>query len=277
MGKSKLTLNNVQSDIVLGENAGIRLHHDLNEATKSIYVLSPYVSSNFTDLLITKSYQGVNVMLISTDDRAAAYDKTGQRDNIARVYAQTCFTDNDEALRKQQALSKIQKKRRLLNFVTMFVCIFIGFMFRNRIETYENIFLYILAAEERKYLFSLFVFFPIMIAYGNLKHDQEKARKIKLYSYSYRTLIDFKIIKRNNSSMIHTKLYIIDDSIAYLGSLNFTNNGLHRNVESAIRISSIEDVKKLKEYYLSFLESGSGIEFYSVDEIARMYFTEKSY
>ena len=44
-------------------------------------------------------------------------------------------------------------------------------------------------------------------------------------------------------------MYIIDDEIAYLGSLNFTANGTKNNYETRIRIS---DQRAVKELYREF-------------------------
>ena len=44
-------------------------------------------------------------------------------------------------------------------------------------------------------------------------------------------------------------MYLIDDGIAYLGSLNFTGNGTKNNYETRIRI---EDRKAVKDLLVEF-------------------------
>ena len=47
---------------------------------------------------------------------------------------------------------------------------------------------------------------------------------------------------------IHNKIYVIDNQIAYLGSMNLTSNGMSSNVETRIRISDIGIVSGLDTY-----------------------------
>jgi phosphatidylserine/phosphatidylglycerophosphate/cardiolipin synthase-like enzyme len=48
---------------------------------------------------------------------------------------------------------------------------------------------------------------------------------------------------------LHEKLYLIDDRIAYLGSLNFTEYGMVSHHETCLKIENEETVKSLCEYY----------------------------
>lgn len=49
--------------------------------------------------------------------------------------------------------------------------------------------------------------------------------------------------------MIHSKIFIIDERIAYGGSLNFTNSGLFRNFESRVRITDPGAVKGMDDLF----------------------------
>lgn len=86
-------------------------------------------------------------------------------------------------------------------------------------------------------------------------------KSISVYTYSYRTPfpilfvidpIDIKPsegIKYSNNAFFHVKLFIIDEEIAFLGSINLTTKGMKYNVESCITIEDIEVVKKLSNFY----------------------------
>ncbi|KMQ69454.1 hypothetical protein ACM39_03075 [Chryseobacterium sp. FH2] len=50
-----------------------------------------------------------------------------------------------------------------------------------------------------------------------------------------------------NTTFIHSKIYIIDDEIAYMGSLNFTGSGVKENHETRIRTSDPNAVAKIIE------------------------------
>jgi len=66
----------------------------------------------------------------------------------------------------------------------------------------------------------------------------------------YSQLFPFKVyvskIKNKNFGgiFLHSKIYIIDEKILYLGSLNFTYSGTTTNYESRIRITDINVIKK---------------------------------
>ena len=46
--------------------------------------------------------------------------------------------------------------------------------------------------------------------------------------------------------LVHAKLYVIDKKVAFLGSLNFTNEGLFDNFETCVRVDKSEDVRNLE-------------------------------
>lgn len=47
--------------------------------------------------------------------------------------------------------------------------------------------------------------------------------------------------------MIHAKIVVINQKISYIGSHNITTSGLHRNIETSIRIVSEKIAQKLQE------------------------------
>ncbi len=47
------------------------------------------------------------------------------------------------------------------------------------------------------------------------------------------------------NTYLHSKIYIIDDEIAYLGSLNFTGGGTRNNYETRVRLSDAPSVQKM--------------------------------
>jgi phosphatidylserine/phosphatidylglycerophosphate/cardiolipin synthase-like enzyme len=78
-------------------------------------------------------------------------------------------------------------------------------------------------------------------------------KKIRIYNYYYEQLFPFRVfvspfnrqIKRVSSFFIHSKIYIIDNEIAYLGSLNYSKSGLETNFESRVRITDSKVVSEL--------------------------------
>jgi phosphatidylserine/phosphatidylglycerophosphate/cardiolipin synthase-like enzyme len=52
-----------------------------------------------------------------------------------------------------------------------------------------------------------------------------------------------------SDTFIHGKIYLIDDQIAYLGSLNFTESGTKYNYETRIRTTDPNAIKEIKEEF----------------------------
>jgi phosphatidylserine/phosphatidylglycerophosphate/cardiolipin synthase-like enzyme len=75
----------------------------------------------------------------------------------------------------------------------------------------------------------------------------------RIYHYTYKQLFPFKVfISPNNGNsfnktFIHSKIYVIDDEIAYMGSLNFTGKGIKDNHETRIRTADPNAVAKIVE------------------------------
>jgi phosphatidylserine/phosphatidylglycerophosphate/cardiolipin synthase-like enzyme len=65
----------------------------------------------------------------------------------------------------------------------------------------------------------------------------------------YNYLFDTVVCKGHSKCFLHEKLYLIDDSVAYLGSLNFTENGMVSKYETCLKIENEKTVKSLCEYY----------------------------
>ncbi|MDF0716960.1 phospholipase D family protein [Muricauda sp. 334s03] len=83
-----------------------------------------------------------------------------------------------------------------------------------------------------------------------------------MFSYSYEPIFPLKVIKPNNSfgqraTYLHSKMYIIDEHIAYLGSLNFTLGGTENNHETRIRISDSGTVQQIVEEFRYLMDDDS--------------------
>jgi len=61
-----------------------------------------------------------------------------------------------------------------------------------------------------------------------------------------------KVRKIESSRILHTKLMIIDDAIAILGSHNYTMNAFNINYEVSVIIHDPKIVSELKEYFSNF-------------------------
>ena len=99
----------------------------------------------------------------------------------------------------------------------------------------------------------------------------------KIRSFTYDLVFPFKILAKNKQiPFLHEKVYIIDDSIAYIGSFNFTNNGCLNNLEVSVKIHNQSSIDNLVQYYDSLM-SDSTLPFYGIEEIRKLYFSENYY
>lgn len=81
-----------------------------------------------------------------------------------------------------------------------------------------------------------------------------KRKNTRIYDYTYTQLFPFHVIESpytnsESSTFIHSKVYLIDDKIAYLGSLNFTYSGTKNNHETRVRTTDIEAIEQLRSMF----------------------------
>lgn len=95
---------------------------------------------------------------------------------------------------------------------------------------------------------------PILPIYLAARHFRSRYKRVKVYSYNYTQLLPYKVVLSNDengfgNNYLHSKIYIIDDKIAYLGSLNFTGGGTRKNHETRIRLHYSLSVQKIVEEF----------------------------
>jgi len=58
-----------------------------------------------------------------------------------------------------------------------------------------------------------------------------------------------------SDTFIHSKIYLIDDKIAYMGSLNFTSSGTKHNYETRIRTEDASAIKEIKDEFYQLMNN----------------------
>ncbi len=221
--------NGANCDIYIGKGAGKKLLIDIGNAKKSIKIVSPYLSPFLITELIKFRKRNLEVELITTDnieDFYGSYEK-----NIHKLINQNRETDNT-------AVEKREKWKDL-----------------SKILTYIGLGLLITLAGLAYYLKDIKVAFgliPIAIIFSIVKLYKNKIKNKRIYSYWYSQLFSFKVYMSPDKTelsdtFIHSKIYLIDDRIAYMGSLNFTSSGTKHNYETRIRTEDVNAIKEIKE------------------------------
>jgi phosphatidylserine/phosphatidylglycerophosphate/cardiolipin synthase-like enzyme len=221
--------NGAKCDIYIGKGAGKKLLNDISSAKKSIKIVSPYLSPFLVAKLISFKERNLEVELITTDnleDFYGSYEK-----NIHKLIIQNRETDHD-AVKRREKWKNISK-----------------------ILTYIGIGILIIIATVAYYVRDIKVAFgiiPLLILFTTIKIYKNKIRNKGIYSYWYTKLFPFKVYMSpsttdESDTFIHSKIYLIDNKIAYMGSLNFTSSGTKYNYETRIRTEDSNAIKEIKE------------------------------
>ncbi len=227
--------NNVNCDIYIGKGAGKKLMHDIDNAQHSVKILSPFLSPFLVKKLIDVHHKGVSVQLITTDTIEDFYGD--RKRNILELIIQHKIVDREA----QGLRNKWKKIRKALYWLA--ISLTVGMVYL--IYQYNSVRIYGLIT-------------PIFLLFLGAQFLHSKVQKKRVFSYTYEQLFPFKVVispdKFNYGGMyLHSKIYIIDDRIAYLGSLNFTGSGTTNNYETRIRTSSKEAVQKIVDEYNDLL------------------------
>ena len=220
----------VEKDLYIGRNAGKELLEDIHNAKKSVKIISPYLSATYVEQLIEVKEKGVDVSLITADKV--------ETDN----YSEFTLTD----IIKQKVHvdeNALQERKTLLHYLFggigfSFLLLFFGLFVSSKIF----------------FLFFLFILITAVIGYLYLNK--------RTYSYSYYPVFDLKVFfsqycdeEQKNDFLVHAKVYIVDDKVAYLGSVNFTYSGIVNSFESIVRIDNKNKVEYLVQEYKKLFHS----------------------
>lgn len=230
------TFFGAKCDIYIGTGAGKTLLEEVEHITQEIKIISPYMSPSLVNDLIYLHNQGKKINLITIND----IEDTKDKENIRRLIKQIRITDeNAEQLKK--------KWINLTKIISFFIVLI----------TFSTISAYILKKDLRFFYIviplSLFVFLSLLY--------NKKIASIKIFTYKYEALFPFKVLlqpeegMRNHRLNLHSKVYIIDNKIAYLGSLNFTHYGTKSNHETSIRTIDKNAIKYLNSEFESLLNN----------------------
>ena len=223
--------NNAKCDVYIGTGAGKKLMEEIENAKNSVKIVSPFLSPFLVKRLIGLHSNGIHVQLITTD---TIEDYYGDRErNIHELIHQEVHIDGEA----RRTRNNWKTTAQLLNGCT------IGLLFGFVIVNYWL-----------KDLRLLWLLIPLLLFYLVARYYKKKYKHKRVYSYSYNQLFPFKVVlsKDENgfgNTYLHSKIYIIDDEIAYLGSLNFTGGGTMKNYETRVRLSDAPSVQKIVEEF----------------------------
>lgn len=221
--------NGAKCDIYIGKGAGKKLLYDIQNARKSVKIVSPYLSPFLITELINFRNRNLEVELITSDNIEDFYGNYEK--NITKLINQNRETDQI-AVEKREKWKNTSKILTYIGFGLLIILVGIGYYLK-----------------DPKIAFGLI---PIIIIFLVVKLYKNKITNTRIYSYWYSQLFPFKVYMSPDKSdqsdtFIHSKIYLIDDKIAYLGSLNFTASGTKHNYETRIRTEDPNAIKEIKD------------------------------
>jgi phosphatidylserine/phosphatidylglycerophosphate/cardiolipin synthase-like enzyme len=227
--------NAVSSDIYIGRRAGKQLLHDIDNAQRSIKIISPFLSPIYVERLIHLKNKGIDVHLI-TSDEIEDYKTPDKKSIIPQLIRQVRHTDENQKKRRD-ILIRIKIWFLLASILIFLISISSPYLLKN-FNFLEGIILSVV----------------LFITYISIKST---VRKKRIYTYTYKELFPFRVfispykrqLKGLSDYYIHSKVYIIDDMIAYLGSINFSKGGLDYNFETRIRITDKDTIVGLNTMF----------------------------
>ena len=198
-----------QAKIRMGTGMGKEILVKLKEARSSIKIVTPYISADFVDLLNEKAAQGLDVKLVLSSD--VGKDKA---ESIRKLISQQVHTDYRSVNARSNGIT-------LMNQLTWGLLALMGLGF----------------------YFSVSFWWLLIAGIPVLRNRAKIYRKMrtKTYSYSLNLNVKFPLSPFTNSydakyTLVHSKVFIIDDDLAYTGSVNFTKQAFFYNYETLIGI-----------------------------------------
>ncbi|MBS3092365.1 phospholipase D family protein [Candidatus Pacearchaeota archaeon] len=207
--------------IYIGKYAGDEIIKEIKSAKSSVKIVSPYLSGNYVKELIHLHKKGRKITLITSD-------------NIAENKKYSDFSASDLVIKNETIDLTLEKKRK--NGITYSIILLIISLF-----TLIN-----------SVIFSIF-FNPsiIILFFSIISLIYYHALEIKRTEYT--PIFRIKVFdsksgeKPWSTELIHSKIYVIDNALAFLGSVNFTYSGFKTHYETMIKIQDIKAVLDISQ------------------------------
>lgn len=232
-------LKDISCDIYAGKKAGIAVRTTMKNAKKSITIIAPFLSGKMIGEEIFKALnKNVQVKIISKDN-----------ERIYPLLKKILFIKKHSSQNQNEWISQLGKFLLIVFYIILSLAIleiFTSFGFnvsfmRNSLSKSSFLILTI--------LFSVFIVFFRDFILNNKKSSK--------FTYSKRENLKLHILDKDYH--LHSKIYIIDNKTAFLGSLNCTDTGFLLNHETCIKTIDKSVIKHLNNVYKDLIKSSKPI------------------
>lgn len=256
-------------EIYLGRNSGTQIENDIFNAKKEILILSPYISSNKIDLLLNAKQRDIDVRLVFGDKDLV--NKPDGKTSLATLIRQHQEKDNAaiESRRKKLKTNKI--------LISIFIILSILWFFAMAFMFYSSINNKLLSPINIAVMY-MFIAVPLYLIIKSLYNKRKNIKRTRVNQYHYTDNLKFKYLREYSPDMfIHSKLYVIDREIAYVGSVNFTNNGFGSNFETRVRITKKDTISDLIACFNSIYDDSYKYPAYQTQWLGEQIYYEPPY
>ncbi len=214
------------SDVIFtGRGAGDYLLHQLEKANESVKIVSPYLTPSYVEKLLALSRKGVHVTLITSD-------KINEGDGS--------FSDlkHTDLIKQEKQVDTFAQKERSDGMFWSLVFLMVTIVATLLLDL--GLFGYVLGG----------ISFIVLLRYQSMKiYTYEYSSPFRLRVFFSQHSNEFKSggIKSTHpeTHLIHAKMYVIDEKIAFVGSINFTHDGLKRSYETCVTVQDQKAVKAI--------------------------------
>lgn len=200
-----------KTHVFVGPRAGGPIKTSLENATKSIHVLVPYLSRNHVELLLKKQQEGIEVNLVTSTE---CHQNPSERRAIFQMLTEQNRHD------VPGARGRAVRYRVYALFLLVLALASAYAQWKHQLPpTLPGV-----------YVFAGFC----ALAAGLLFNE---AGNLRLFTYSYTPRINFTAYvpwasgRESDCLLPHAKVFVVDERMIHLGSVNLTAAGFIHNIE----------------------------------------------
>jgi phosphatidylserine/phosphatidylglycerophosphate/cardiolipin synthase-like enzyme len=210
-----------KDEITLGRKAGLEILDSIKKAKKSIKIVSPYLSSSYLEELVNLSKKGIEITLITCDKLTDNRDYS----KFSKFEVQDVIKQGNKIIDPE---IKKSKKRGMKSSLVIFLISLFSFLVPTLLYFSISIF-----------FLGLLIFFYYYF--------------INQYRYTYYSTFKLKIfdsksgINPQSTNLVHSKIFLIDDEILFLGSANFTYSAFNTHYETIVKVRDIGAIAEISK------------------------------
>ncbi|MBU0959318.1 MAG: phospholipase D family protein [Nanoarchaeota archaeon] len=207
-----------KDQIYIGRQAGKEIHEKIKNAKKSVKIVSPYLSPDYIKDLLVLHKKNVEITLVTCDkieNNSYSDFKTSDLVKKEKIHD-----------KKSGKMKKMLVKSFIWFLAVSVLLVILAFVF-SILFIFAGIFFFLSMA-------SLFSSFYILE-----------------YTFKYKPLFKIKVFDSTtgknprSTELVHSKIFVIDEEIAFLGSINFTYSGFKTHYETTIKVEDKNAVKDI--------------------------------